>query len=527
MKMSKMPLTKQLFILIMAWTFIFGVFVRGLPVILADFPINDGGLFYTLIEDLQKNRFVLPKFSSYNNASIPFNYPPLAFYLIAFLATVTQTDILVFIKWMPILVSTLSILAFYYLACEFTEDYLVASISTLSFAMIPTSAMWIIMGGGVTRSLGILFALLTMRFGLLLYRDGTWRNAILTTLFGSLLVLSHPEWTIQTVGTIVLFFLTQKNKVRNIGFSFAVATGILLVTMPWWWSILQNHGLAFFRPLNFGFHDLSHLLTPILLTFGHETYFPIITTIAIPGIAYLFLRKYRWWIFWFLIPFIVDPRIGNSTACIPLAISSGFGLILLLKLFASIYQPRLLDSSQTFVDEQQMQFLWKIKTTPFLFGYFMIYTLLGGMGNALFISNLALDQEVITSLKWIRLNISQNSNFLLITGEELFHNPIQEWFYPLTGSNSLTTYQGKEWTPDFYLELYRDIILQKCKFETYNCLTKWLEQYPLPFDYIYLYEGETHKSKASRSLGYSLQQEKILQLIYETEHVKIFKHILP
>src|SRR5512143_1715660 len=66
-----------------------GVFARVAPVLMAKFPINDGGMFYTMVQDLIANHFRLPAYTTYNLSSIPYLYPPLGFYLIAVLHTIT------------------------------------------------------------------------------------------------------------------------------------------------------------------------------------------------------------------------------------------------------------------------------------------------------------------------------------------------------------------------------------------------------------------------------------------------------
>jgi hypothetical protein len=58
-----------------------GTLIRSFFVLNSDFPLNDGGMFYTMIKDLQSAHFHLPAFTSYNQANIPFAYPPLPFYL--------------------------------------------------------------------------------------------------------------------------------------------------------------------------------------------------------------------------------------------------------------------------------------------------------------------------------------------------------------------------------------------------------------------------------------------------------------
>ena len=58
-----------------------GGYIRLSMALSATFPLNDGGLFYQMTQELVANQFRLPFFTSYNHLNIPFAYPPLAFYL--------------------------------------------------------------------------------------------------------------------------------------------------------------------------------------------------------------------------------------------------------------------------------------------------------------------------------------------------------------------------------------------------------------------------------------------------------------
>jgi hypothetical protein len=55
---------------------IFGTWFRINPPRTAGFPINDGALFYKMIETIQENNFRLPVYIEYNQLQIPFAYPP-------------------------------------------------------------------------------------------------------------------------------------------------------------------------------------------------------------------------------------------------------------------------------------------------------------------------------------------------------------------------------------------------------------------------------------------------------------------
>jgi len=91
---------------------LFGTVVRFMPVVSNGFPLNDGGMFYTMIRDLQANHYILPQFTSYNFTDIPFAYPPLGFYIAASLSDLLHVPVLQVLLWLPALVNTLSILAF-------------------------------------------------------------------------------------------------------------------------------------------------------------------------------------------------------------------------------------------------------------------------------------------------------------------------------------------------------------------------------------------------------------------------------
>jgi hypothetical protein len=66
-----------------------GFVVRAMFVFSSSFPLNDGGMFYAMVRDLQGNGYAIPSFTSYNLGNVPFTYPPLGFYLAAVLDDAT------------------------------------------------------------------------------------------------------------------------------------------------------------------------------------------------------------------------------------------------------------------------------------------------------------------------------------------------------------------------------------------------------------------------------------------------------
>src|SRR5574341_539404 len=60
--------------LLLFFSVLFGAVVRFAPTVMSGSPINDGGMFYVMIEGLKANHFLLPAFTSYNHLDIPFAY---------------------------------------------------------------------------------------------------------------------------------------------------------------------------------------------------------------------------------------------------------------------------------------------------------------------------------------------------------------------------------------------------------------------------------------------------------------------
>jgi hypothetical protein len=129
-----------------------GFLVRAFHVFSAGFPLNDGGLFYAMTEDLRQNAYRLPEFTSYNQESIPFAYPPLGFYATGLIADSTPLSLADVFRYLPFLATCLTIPAFL-LSRQITSRAAVVA-SVFAFALVPRSFIWMLMGGGITPAPG-------------------------------------------------------------------------------------------------------------------------------------------------------------------------------------------------------------------------------------------------------------------------------------------------------------------------------------------------------------------------------------
>src|SRR5258706_15646677 len=96
----------------------------------------------------------------YTSVYIPFAHPPLGFYIAALLSDLFPVSELQILLWLPALINTISILAFYKFAEQILNSRMLAALAVLVYALSSRAFVWQGMGGGITPSLGIFFFLL-------------------------------------------------------------------------------------------------------------------------------------------------------------------------------------------------------------------------------------------------------------------------------------------------------------------------------------------------------------------------------
>jgi len=174
-------------------------FVRGWLVASRDFPLNDGALFYLMTEELGTNAFRLPTMTAYNAANIPFAYSPLGFYVASALHLGLGIGLVDLFRFLPFFFGSLCVVAFFLLARDLVPSRPTVAAAVCTFAVLPRSFLWLIMGGGLTRSLGFLFAILALWQLHRAFTRQAWRNVVGATLVSALTVLTGPARTVTAV----------------------------------------------------------------------------------------------------------------------------------------------------------------------------------------------------------------------------------------------------------------------------------------------------------------------------------------
>ncbi len=493
-----------------------GGIIRFAPVAMAGFPVNDGGMFYIMVEELQANHFLLPAFTQYNLADIPYAYPPFGLYTSALISSLFHISALDVVRWLPPMVSTLSLLAFYLLANDILDSRIQAALATIFYGLVPDSFGWSIMGGGITRSFGLLFLFLTIAFANRLFTRISGLHAALTAIFGALAFLSHPETGLHAAAACILLWLFRGRSRQTLLWSAAVAFGVVALTAPWWGTVLAQHGLAPFQSaLQTSDDGAFHLAELLTLQLGDGVFFSLTVALGVVGLLGILARRNFLLPVWLVVPFFVDPRSAGGMALIPMSMLAAVG-------FDQILAPALLS-----LREREGAWLTDRFVTLSFFGIaFYLFFSSGIFGIGLASASLSVaDRETIA---WVDANIPPGSDFLLLTGEQYsMKDPIQEWFPALTEQHSQTTIQGTEWTLHanffpFYGEL---VALQHCA--DVGCIEAWGEHTGLEYQYLLikvLSEGSNSPLRASLALLFdSVRGSDRYQMIYESENAVIFK----
>jgi hypothetical protein len=508
--------TNFIFIFALSLIIFAGGFVRIRPVILSAFPLNDGGLFHTMTMDLKNNGFSLPQTTTYNSAGIPFAYPPFAFYLTGLLSTLTGWKVLDIIRILPAVISTLTIPAFFLLAREIIGHNVPALLGTLTFAMIPRTFEWLIMGGGITRSFGLLFVTLAIWQGYRFILKSQIKSFILFILFSTLVVYTHPEAAVHLAIGILFFYLVCNRSRKSFIFLLLAAIMVAIFTAPWWAIILQRHSIHPFLAASAAarqdsYNPLVGLIVFFRYYFTDEPFTAIFASIGLIGFFRLLSQRNFLMPVWLFAAHLIEPRGGILYMMLPLSIAAGIGL-------DEVVLPAL---------NFKVNSIYPIKIASVFLTFLFFYgTFSADFSASQILNETTLNPADLAAFEWVRENTILGSRFVLITGENGLRDPSSEWFPSITFRHSQTTVFGYEWIDDdrFSERKQQYITLQDCAFQEVKCLEKWSRQTGLIFNYVYI--RQAHASTMIQvTLDTFLRQSMQYKLVYQSPQVDIFEQL--
>jgi hypothetical protein len=509
-----------------------GGLVRAGHTLASDFPLNDGGMFYAFAADLQRSGFRLPEVTSYNYADIPFAYSPLGFYVAAALDVLTPASLMDLFRFLPLLYSTTVIAAFALLARRILVAQPAVIGATLAFALIPRSFMWLLMGGGVARGLGLTCALLAMHEAHRLYTEGRTRSILTGGALSAATVLAHVETGWFLAFTTVVFWVAFGRTRRTFAYSVALAALGGVLTAPWWLAVASMHGLAPFIEANAsGGNVLSGMslaretfLSIARITSTSEPLFPLIGALGLLGGLLALRQRHPVLPIWWVVIILLDLRAYPTFTTIPVALMAGLAISqIVLPLAHLIWEHPLLPAriAETHPDAPWLRVS---RGAALLAVGMLLYSTVGatlrapGMaGEAVYLVGLTHDER--SAMQWLRTNTPEDARILITPRGPWQVDKESEWFPVLAERQSVATVQGTEWT-DFAAAVRAYDSAWQCGYQLVDCLNRWRVENERDFDYIWV--PWTEHGQCCGTLVTSLRGSNAYRVVYDGAGGTIF-----
>lgn len=481
-------LNKGLRVFLLILIIIIGVVIRFQYISTSIFPLNDGGLFYQMTLDLENNNLHLPKYTTYNNSYIPFAYPPLAFYFTIFLSNITSIHLMDLVRFIPFFFNILSIPAVFLLVKEISKDNWVPLLSSFIWSVSSPSYKWLIMGGGITRSMAYLFSIAALLFFARYLRKLKPIDFLACICFSALTLYSHLEifWAL-ILSSVVFSVLAEKLHKSWKALAFYLG-GVGLISIPYIFSVLKNHGVTpFISVISSGeFNLLPSIIKILFFMFTDEYLITFIAVLAIFGIFFLLFRKDYFIFSWFMVLAIFDPRSVNRSTILPIAILAATALV-------NAVIPAVTNAWSIKNENSVTKLPLGLIRSPVTVVTSLLVLLILIFSFAQFSSNhnglSSFTREDKADFEWINQNTPQLATFIVFTAEPDWQlDNIAEWFPALAQRKNLNTVQGTEWLGNNRYQSaqieYTD--LKYCTYSGVDCIKEWSEKYGYEVDYIYI-----------------------------------------
>jgi hypothetical protein len=528
---SDFVLNRRVFVALVVAAIGLGVAVRATHVVSSDFPLNDGGLFYAMARDIQDADYALPAATSYNGEGIPFTYPPLGFYAAAILDDFTPLALMDAFRFLPLLATCLTVPAFYLLAQSMLRSRVAVVVAVFAFALMPRSFVWLLMGGGVTRSLGLLFAILALYFVRTMYTRRDASLALPAALLCAATILSHLETGWFLAFSAALFFLAYGRDRVGVRYSAVVVAATCLLVSPWLISVLAEHGT---RPLLAAQETGGSIFSDgetreaTLLAVAHffstsEPYLPLLGILGLLGtLVCLASNRYllpAWW----LAIVLLDLRAFPTFTTVPLAMLTGVG-------FAEVLLPALMRYAQPADPEAEKGFVGRVPGPALVVGGLALFVVAGAFlntpgkgGEVSLLVSLSEDQR--QSMEVVSQNSPPDSRFLVVPDSGWEVAKVAEWFPVLAQRPSITTVQGTEWVPGgaFESRVRAYYMAFECGYRTADCLDEWTTATGGFFTHVYI--SKPPSGQCCSTLTSSLRQDHRYSVVYDGPGATIFARL--
>ena len=260
-----------------------------------------------MVLDLRDNGFLPPDFTTFNAGDIPWMYPPVGLYLVALLGGGLE-----WFRFVPALLAIATLPALWLLARALTNER-AALVAVVAYGLCVSAWFGLVAGGGVTRTPGVILAMLTMWA---VVRGHVGRAGV----FAGLVILTHPIAALYGgLGAVALWATRGADRRMLLAPVIALAIGA-----AWFGPMVARHGLD----------ALLGLGGSRAIDLGNNAFTLLAATLNPPNLAFVIgavgvvvaVRRRRWDLLAWLATTAVGGAVIDRWAVIPLAVMAGLAV---------------------------------------------------------------------------------------------------------------------------------------------------------------------------------------------------------
>jgi len=435
-----------------------------------DLPSGLGGLFLEFALQITHHSFRLPlAIPFYSEGGIPFAYPPLPFYLEAFLVGPMRVHEFVAANVLPPILSAISVPLFYVAVRRVSLSGAQRVVALLVYALMPSAFMEQVDSAGLSEACGTIMILLLLLAGVGRREQRAQlqvRRALVWATMWALCVVSSPGSAYASVFLIaalvvkelVTYWGDKRYLIHYISWLGVVTAFSLVLSAPYWLNVILHHRVAVFveafSAQQGGLIEVIAGTSSRILAFGVSggSFGQITNALIFLGVIEAVCNR-RWWLILWFLTFLAVPREGRWLVAIPGSILAAYGIGLLFGVLGRC---------------------WGKPGRLLAFGLVAAVLLTNGL-SAVLLSLSRYDKaawsQAVAAMEWIRDNTAPDSRLLVLENRL----GIGEWAPHLTRRTVLNTWWGLEWKPEEQRAVEElDAALESCR--DWDCFCRHVMQ---------------------------------------------------
>ncbi len=464
-----------------------------------DLPYHFGGLYAEFSQQIFESGYRLPEsIPFYSEGGIPFAYPPLPFYVTAFLTGTLALPEVEVINVLPPFVGALSTLTFYWLARALGFARRAAIGALTFFALLPAAYDEVLFGDGLSEAFGLL-AIGGFAAALAwLERRKTALSAASAGILGGLCVLASPGSAYGAAFTVILFSLhalsctEPKGRIRLVVLLGIAALTMIAVTAPYFVAVATNHSLGIFAT-TVGDHYADSPLSILrsfkntLLRFSASEggdFARFWDAILLASAVYALLERRDWLLPAWMVALLLIPREGTWLASVPGSLMAG-------QFMAHEVLPRIKHALDSILFNSRNHLLrFAVFCLLTYLGFHIVYLLYAHPGWAYVlprrVSPVQITEETVEALAWGEKNLPADARIVV-----LYNGNVEDWTPHYVRRTVVNMVYGTEWEPEERRQAQKlNEALKEC--DSLQCVAESITVAEMSYSTVYLFLSQEY-----------------------------------